>query len=46
MPAPAFVHLRLHGEYSFVDGIVRIDEAIATNSAAHAMLVGRCCSAT
>lgn len=26
---PAFVHLRLHSEYSIVDGIVRIDEAIA-----------------
>jgi len=26
---PAFVHLRLHSEYSIADGIVRIDEAIA-----------------
>lgn len=26
---PAFVHLRLHSEYSIVDGIVRIDEAVA-----------------
>ncbi len=25
---PAFVHLRLHSEYSVVDGIVRLDEAI------------------
>src|SRR5689334_7513393 len=28
MPAPSFVHLRLHSEYSIVDGIVRIDEAV------------------
>ena len=28
MPQPAFVHLRLHSEYSIVDGIVRLDEAI------------------
>ena len=26
---PSFVHLRLHSEYSIVDGIVRLDEAIA-----------------
>ena len=26
---PAFVHLRLHSEYSIVDGIVRLDEAVA-----------------
>ncbi len=25
---PAFVHLRLHSEYSIVDGIVRLDEAV------------------
>jgi DNA polymerase-3 subunit alpha len=25
---PSFVHLRLHSEYSIVDGIVRIDEAV------------------
>src|SRR3954469_13566288 len=25
---PSFVHLRLHSEYSVVDGIVRLDEAI------------------
>ena len=25
---PSFVHLRLHSEYSIVDGIVRLDEAI------------------
>ncbi len=28
MPAPSFIHLRLHSEYSIVDGIVRIDEAV------------------
>ena len=28
MSAPAFVHLRLHSEYSIVDGTVRIDQAI------------------
>src|SRR5512143_3461475 len=28
MSDPAFVHLRLHSEYSVVDGIVRIDDAI------------------
>lgn len=26
---PAFIHLRLHSEYSIIDGIVRIDEVIA-----------------
>jgi DNA polymerase III subunit alpha len=30
MSTPAFVHLRLHSEYSIVDGMVRIDEAIDT----------------
>jgi DNA polymerase-3 subunit alpha len=29
MPAPSFIHLRLHSEYSIVDGIVRIEEAVA-----------------
>ena len=29
MPAPAFVHLRLHSEYSITDGMLRIDEAVA-----------------
>ncbi len=29
MPPPAFIHLRLHSEYSIVDGIVRLDEAVA-----------------
>ncbi len=33
MPAPAFVHLRLHSEYSVSDGIVRIDEAVARAAA-------------
>ncbi|MEW5944113.1 MAG: DNA polymerase III subunit alpha [Pseudomonadota bacterium] len=28
MPDPAFIHLRLHSEYSVVDGIVRIDDAV------------------
>jgi len=28
MPNPAFVHLRLHSEYSITDGIVRIDDAV------------------
>ena len=30
MPTPpTFIHLRLHSEYSIVDGIVRIDDAVA-----------------
>ena len=29
MPQPSFVHLRLHSEYSILDGMVRVDEAIA-----------------
>src|SRR5512132_3293899 len=29
MTGPSFVHLRLHSEYSIVDGIVRLDEAVA-----------------
>ena len=28
MSSPAFVHLRLHSEYSITDGMVRIDEAV------------------
>ncbi len=28
MPAPAFVHLRLHSEYSITDGMLRIDKAV------------------
>ncbi|HTN94264.1 MAG TPA: DNA polymerase III subunit alpha [Gallionella sp.] len=30
MPHPSFVHLRLHSEYSISDGMVRVDEAVAT----------------
>src|SRR5690349_21061297 len=33
MPNPAFVHLRLHSEYSVTDGIVRIDDAVARAAA-------------
>jgi DNA polymerase-3 subunit alpha len=33
MSAPAFVHLRLHSEFSIVDGTVRIDDAIAAAAA-------------
>ncbi len=33
MPNPAFVHLRLHSELSIVDGIVRIDDAVARAAA-------------
>src|SRR6202521_4607776 len=33
MPAPAFVHLLLHSEFSVTDGIVRIDEAVARAAA-------------
>jgi DNA polymerase III subunit alpha len=29
MSSPAFVHLRLHSEYSIVDGIVRVDDAVS-----------------
>jgi DNA polymerase-3 subunit alpha len=28
MPSPAFVHLRLHSEYSIADGMVRLGEAV------------------
>ena len=28
MSAPSFVHLRLHSEFSIVDGMVRIDDAV------------------
>ncbi len=31
--APSFIHLRLHSEYSIVDGIVRIDAAVAAAKA-------------
>ena len=33
MPDPAFIHLRLHSEFSIADGTVRIDEAIAAATA-------------
>jgi len=33
MPVPSFVHLRLHSEYSVVDGTLRIDEAVAAAAA-------------
>jgi len=36
MAPPAFVHLRLHSEFSIADGTVRIDEAVAA-AAANAM---------
>ena len=28
MPSPKYIHLRLHSEYSIVDGIVRLEDAI------------------
>jgi len=30
---PAFVHLRLHSEFTVIDGMVRIDEAVARAAA-------------
>ena len=33
MPAPRFVHLRLHTEYSIVDGMARVDDAVAAAAA-------------
>ncbi|MCX7893510.1 MAG: DNA polymerase III subunit alpha [Burkholderiales bacterium] len=33
MPAPSFVHLRLHTEFSITDGMVRIDDAVARAAA-------------
>src|SRR5215813_14046741 len=33
MPAPSFIHLRLHSEYSIVDGIVRLEEAVEAAAA-------------
>ncbi|MDY7580022.1 DNA polymerase III subunit alpha [Herbaspirillum sp. RTI4] len=32
MTSPQFVHLRLHSEYSIVDGLVRIDDAVKAAS--------------
>ena len=42
MSAPAFVHLRLHSEFSIVDGTVRIDDAIqaAVADAMPALAIG------
>jgi DNA polymerase-3 subunit alpha len=33
MTAPQFVHLRLHTEYSIVDGMARVDDAVAAAAA-------------
>src|SRR5436190_16253114 len=33
MAAPRFVHLRLHTEYSIVDGMARVDDAVAAAAA-------------
>jgi len=33
MTAPRFVHLRLHTEYSIVDGMARVDDAVAAAAA-------------
>src|SRR2546423_9270068 len=33
MASPRFVHLRLHTEYSIVDGMARVDEAVAAAAA-------------
>ena len=33
MPPPAFVHLRLHSEYSITDGLIRIDDVVAAAAA-------------
>src|SRR5476649_161313 len=33
MVAPRFVHLRLHSEYSIVDGMARVDDAVAAAAA-------------
>ncbi|MBI5660423.1 MAG: DNA polymerase III subunit alpha [Nitrosomonadales bacterium] len=33
MPKPAFIHLRLHSEYSVVDGIVRLDLEVCKTEA-------------
>jgi len=33
MTSPRFVHLRLHSEYSIVDGMARVDDAVAAAAA-------------
>ena len=33
MSTPAFIHLRLHSEFSIADGTVRIDDAVAAAAA-------------
>ncbi|HRE14136.1 MAG TPA: PHP domain-containing protein, partial [Usitatibacteraceae bacterium] len=33
MPAPRFVHLRLHTEFSVVDGMARVDDAVEAAAA-------------
>src|SRR5512141_2945730 len=33
MTAPRFVHLRLHSEFSIVDGMARVDDAVAAAAA-------------
>src|SRR6516165_9149001 len=33
MTAPRFVHLRLHTEYSIVDGMARVDDAVDSAAA-------------
>ena len=33
MSPPGFVHLRLHSEYSIVDGMVRLDDAVGRRKA-------------
>src|SRR6059058_4285539 len=33
MPQPRFVHLRLHTEYSVVDGMARVEDAVAAAAA-------------
>ena len=33
MPAPSFIHLRLHSEYSITDGLTRLDAAIKAAAA-------------
>ena len=33
MTSPTFTHLRVHSEYSIVDGLVRIDDVVAAAAA-------------